>query len=99
MVLNIVLCYQVEYIEFWCVYFVDGVSLCCFEFSFYWLNLVFEEINCKFKKNLDMFWEVMNIEDMLVVLQIFENLKLGVLLEVVYGRNELGLVYYYIVIG
>jgi len=92
---NIVLCHQVDHIELWRVYPVDGASSCRFELSLYWPNPISDETNRKAQKNLDLLWNVTNTEDMPIAKQTFGNLKSGALPEIVYGKNEPGLVYYH----
>ncbi len=93
---NAVLTHQVDHVELWQVYPVDGApDRCRVTLNIYWPAPLDHEAQRKCQFNLDTIWGVTNDEDVPQALAIHKNLASGSLEEVVFGRNEPALIHYH----
>ena len=96
---NIVLTHQVDHIQFWRVYPIEGADECRIEFSLYWPKPMDEEALRKSEFNVNVLWDVITQEDMPQSLATHQNLKGGALDALYFGRNEPGLSHYHGIIA
>ena len=92
---NVLLTHQVDHIQFWRVYPLDGASRCRVELNLFWPLPMDEEAERKARLNVDLVWQVTTDEDFPQSLAIHRNLASGVLPELVFGSNEPALIYYH----
>lgn len=92
---NVLLTHQVDHIQFWTAYPVDGANRCRIELNVFWPTPMDEEAERKANLNVDLVWQVTTDEDFPQSVSIHGNLVSGVLPEVVFGRNEPALIYYH----
>ena len=92
---NVLLTHQVDHIQFWRVYPLDGASRCRVELNLFWPLPMDEEAERKAKLNVDLVWQVTTDEDFPQSLAIHRNLASGVLPDLVFGSNEPALIYYH----
>jgi phenylpropionate dioxygenase-like ring-hydroxylating dioxygenase large terminal subunit len=93
---NIVLTHQVDHVQLWQVYPLDGAAdRCRIHFSLYWPAPMDDEARRKSQRNVDLIWDVVTGEDFPQSLAIHENLRSGNIAELVFGRNEPALIHYH----
>ena len=92
---NVLLTHQVDHIQFWRVYPVDGASSCRVELNVFWPEPLDAEAERKANLNVDLVWQVTTDEDFPQSVNIHQNLASGALKELVFGRNEPALIYYH----
>ncbi|MEM7565509.1 MAG: SRPBCC family protein, partial [Pseudomonadota bacterium] len=93
---NIVLVYQVDHVELWQFYPVDGAAdRCRALLSLYWPAPMDDEAKRKAQFNLDVIWQVTTEEDIPQSLAIHNNLASGAIKDLVFGRNEPALIHYH----
>ena len=92
---NVLLTHQVEHIQFWCVYPVDGADRCRIELNVFWPKPMNEEAWRKARLNVDLVWDVVTGEDLPQSVAIHNNLASGAIPELIFGRNEPALIYYH----
>ncbi|HEX7035059.1 MAG TPA: aromatic ring-hydroxylating dioxygenase subunit alpha [Pseudomonadales bacterium] len=93
---NVVLTHQVDHIQFWQMYPIDGApDRCSIHFSLYWPAPMDEEAERKSQFNIDVIWNVTTEEDFPQSLAIQRNLASGAVPELVFGRNEPALIHYH----
>jgi phenylpropionate dioxygenase-like ring-hydroxylating dioxygenase large terminal subunit len=93
---NIVLTHQVDHIQLWQIYPVDGdPNRCRVSFSLYWPAPLDEAARKKSQFNIDVLWQVTNEEDFPQSVNIHRNLASGAIPELVFGRNEPSLIHYH----
>ncbi len=96
---NVLLTHQVDHIQFWRVYPLDGAQRCLVELNVFWPNPadkpMDEEAWRKAKLNVDLVWQVTTDEDFPQSVNIHKNLASGVLPDLVFGKNEPALIRYH----
>ena len=92
---NVLLTHQVDHIQFWTVYPVDGAQRCRVELNVFWPKPMDEETWRKGRLNLDLVWQVTTEEDFPQSVAIHHNLASGLLPELIFGRNEPALIQYH----
>ena len=92
---NVLLTHQVDHIQFWTVYPVNGAERCRVELNVFWPNPMDEEAERKARLNVDLVWQVTTEEDFPQSVAIHRNLASGALSSLVFGKNEPGLIYYH----
>ena len=92
---NVLLTHQVDHIQFWHVYPVDGANRCRIELSVFWPMPMDEEAWRKARLNVDLVWDVVTGEDLPQSVAIHSNLASGAVPELIFGRNEPALIYYH----
>ena len=92
---NVLLTHQVDHIQFWRVYPVDGASHCHVELNVFWPTPMDAEAERKANLNIDLVWQVTTEEDFPQSVNIHKNLANGTPTELVFGQNEPGLIYYH----
>lgn len=92
---NVLLTHQVDHIQFWRVYPLDGADRCRVELNVFWPEPMDEEAERKANLNVDLVWQVTTDEDFPQSVNIHQNLVSGALEELVFGQNEPGLIYYH----
>lgn len=92
---NVLLTHQVDHIQFWRTYPIDGPDRCHVELNVFWPKPMDEEAERKAHLNVDLVWQVTTDEDFPQSVAIHKNLANGDLPELVFGRNEPGLIYYH----
>jgi phenylpropionate dioxygenase-like ring-hydroxylating dioxygenase large terminal subunit len=93
---NIVLTHQVDHIQLWQVYPVNGAAdRCRINLSLYWPSPMDAEAERKSRFNIDVLWKVTSEEDFPQSLAIHRNLASGAMPELVFGRNEPALIHYH----
>ena len=92
---NVLLTHQVDHIQFWTAYPVDGANRCRIELNVFWPNPMDDEAEHKAKLNVDLVWQVTTDEDFPQSVAIHRNLMSGALPNLVFGRNEPALIYYH----
>ena len=92
---NTLLTHQVDHIQFWNVYPVDGANRCRIELSVFWPMPMDEEAWRKARLNVDLVWDVVTGEDLPQSVAIHSNLASGAVPELIFGRNEPALIYYH----
>lgn len=93
---NVVLTHQVDHLQLWRVYPVNGRSdRCEIHFSLYWPAPLDDEARRKSQFNVDVIWQVTTEEDMPQSLAMHRNLASGALPELLFGRNEPALIHYH----
>ena len=92
---NVLLTHQVDHIQFWTVYPVNGAHHCRIELNVFWPKPMDEEAERKARLNVDLVWQVTTDEDFPQSVAIHNNLVSGALPNLIFGRNEPGLVYYH----
>ena len=93
---NVLLTHQVDHIQFWRVYPLDGAQRCRIELNVFWPKPMDEEAWRKGRLNVDLVWEVSTKEDFPQSVSIHSNLVSGKVPELVFGRNEPGLIQYHL---
>jgi len=96
---NAMLTHQVDHIQFWRVYPLDGAQRCLVELNVFWPNPadkpMDEEAWRKARLNVDLVWQVTTDEDFPQSVNIHKNLASGVLPDLVFGKNEPALIRYH----
>lgn len=93
---NVVLTHQVDHIQLWQMYPLDGApDRCSIQFGLYWPAPLDEEGQRKSQFNVDVIWKVTTEEDFPQSLAIQRNLASGAVPELVFGRNEPALIHYH----
>ena len=92
---NVLLTHQVDHIQFWTVYPVDGANRCRIELNVFWPKPMDEEDKRKAKLNVDLVWQVTTEEDFPQSVAIHRNLMSGAIPDIVFGQNEPALIYYH----
>lgn len=92
---NVLITHQVDHIQFWTAYPVDGANRCRVELNVFWPTPMDEDAERKANLNVDLVWQVTTDEDFPQSVSIHSNLISGVLPEIVFGRNEPALIYYH----
>ena len=92
---NVLLTHQVDHIQFWTVYPVDGAHNCRVELRLFWPKPMDDEARHKAELNVDLVWDVTTKEDFPQSVAIHRSLASGALPHLVFGRNEPGLIYYH----
>lgn len=92
---NVLLTHQVDHIQFWRTYPVDGANRCRIELNVFWPKPMDEEAQRKANLNVDLVWDVTTKEDFPQSVAIHGNLVSGKLPDLVFGRNEPALIYYH----
>ena len=92
---NTMLTYQVDHIQFWRAYPVDGANRCRVELNLFWPTPMDEAAERKAHLNVDLVWDVITKEDFPQSVAIHRNLASGDVPELVFGRNEPALIYYH----
>lgn len=93
---NAVLTHQVDHIQLWQVFPVEGArDHCRIQLSLYWPEPLDAEGERKSQFNLDVIWQVTTEEDFPQSLAIHANLTSGSVPELVFGRNEPALIHYH----
>ncbi len=92
---NVLLTHQVDHIQFWRVYPLDGADRCRIELNVFWPEPVDEEAQRKANLNVDLVWNVVTEEDFPQGVAIHRNLVSGALPGLIFGRNEPALIYYH----
>ena len=92
---NVLLTHQVDHIQFWTVYPVDGANRCRVELNVFWPNPMDEDAERKAKLNVDLVWQVTTDEDFPQSVSIHSNLVSGALPNLIFGRNEPALISYH----
>lgn len=92
---NALLTHQVDHIQFWRTYPVDGANRCRIELNVFWPKPMDEEAERKAHLNVDLVWQVTTDEDFPQSVAIHRNLANGDLPELIFGRNEPALIYYH----
>jgi len=92
---NVLLTHQVDHIQFWRVYPVNGASACRIELNVLWPKPMDDEAWRKAKLNVDLVWQVTTEEDFPQSVAIHGNLASGRLPELIFGANEPALIYYH----
>lgn len=92
---NVLLTHQVDHIQFWTAYPVDGASRCRIELNVFWPKPMGEEAERRANLNVDLVWDVTTKEDFPQSVGIHRNLANGTLPNLVFGRNEPALIYYH----
>ena len=92
---NAMLTHQVDHIQFWRVYPVDGANRCRIELNVFWPKPMDEEAERKARLNVDLVWDVTTQEDFPQSVAIHRNLASGAVPDLVFGRNEPALIYYH----
>jgi phenylpropionate dioxygenase-like ring-hydroxylating dioxygenase large terminal subunit len=93
---NALLSYQVDHVEFWQIY-PSGrdPGRCRVQLNLYWPAPLDDEARAKAEFNLELLWKVLTTEDFPQSDHIHANLASGAASEVVFGRNEPGLVWFH----
>ncbi len=93
---NALLSYQVDHVQFWQIY-PSGrdPGRCRVQFHLYWPPPIDDEARRKAEFNLDLLWKVTTTEDFPQSDRIHANLASGAIRELVFGRNEPGLVWFH----
>ena len=92
---NVLLTHQVDHIQFWTAYPVDGANRCRIELNVFWPNPMDDEAERKAKLNVDLVWQVTTEEDFPQSVAIHRNLISGALPHLIFGQNEPALIYYH----
>ena len=92
---NVLLTHQVDHIQFWRAYPVDGANRCRVELNVFWPKPLDAEAERKANLNVDLVWQVTTEEDFPQSVAIHRNLRSGTLPELVFGQNEPALIYYH----
>ena len=92
---NVLLTHQVDHIQFWTVYPVEGANRCRVELNVFWPNPMDEDAERKAKLNVDLVWQVTTDEDFPQSVSIHSNLVSGALPNLIFGRNEPALISYH----
>lgn len=92
---NVLLTHQVDHIQFWRVYPLDGAQRCRIELNLFWPMPMDEEAWRKARLNVDLVWQVSTEEDFPQSVSIHQNLVDGSVPELIFGRNEPGLIHYH----
>lgn len=92
---NAMLTYQVDHVQFWRTYPIDGANRCRIELSLFWPKPMDEEAQRKARLNVDLVWDVTTQEDFPQSVAIHRNLASGAVPDLVFGRNEPALIYYH----
>lgn len=92
---NVLLTHQVDHIQFWTAYPVEGANRCRIELNVFWPGAMDEEAERKANLNVDLVWQVTTDEDFPQSVSIHGNLESNALPEIVFGRNEPALIYYH----
>lgn len=92
---NVLLTHQVDHIQFWRAYPVDGANRCRVELNVFWPKPMDEDDERKANLNVDLVWKVTTEEDFPQSVAIHRNLASGALPELVFGQNEPALIYYH----
>lgn len=92
---NVLLTHQVDHIQFWTVYPVEGANRCRVELNVFWPNPMDEDAKRKAKLNVDLVWQVTTDEDFPQSVSIHSNLVSGALPNLIFGRNEPALISYH----
>lgn len=92
---NVLLTHQVDHIQFWRVYPVDGAQRCRIELNVFWPKPMDDESWRKGRLNVDLVWQVTTEEDFPQSVAIHHNLASGKLPELLFGRNEPALIRYH----
>lgn len=92
---NVLLTHQVDHIQFWRVYPLDGAQRCRVELNVFWPGAMDEEAWRKARLNVDLVWQVTTEEDFPQSVAIHRNLASGALPDLVFGRNEPALIRYH----
>ncbi len=92
---NVLLTHQVDHIQFWRVYPVDGADRCLVELNVFWPGPLDDDAERKAHLNVDLVWDVTTKEDFPQSVSIHSNLASGALPDLVFGRNEPALIYYH----
>ena len=92
---NVLLTHQVDHIQYWNVYPVDGANRCRIELNVFWPKPMDDEAWRKARLNVDLVWDVVTQEDLTQSVAIHSNLLGGAVPELIFGRNEPALIYYH----
>ena len=92
---NVLLTHQVDHIQFWRVYPLDGAQRCRIELNVFWPKPMDDEAWRKARLNVDLVWQVTVDEDFPQSVSIHSNLTNGSMPELVFGQNEPGLIQYH----
>ena len=92
---NAMLTYQVDHVQFWRTYPIDGANRCRIELSLFWPKPMDAEAQRKARLNVDLVWDVTTQEDFPQSVAIHRNLASGAVPDLVFGRNEPALIYYH----
>ena len=92
---NVLLTHQVDHIQFWHAYPLDGANRCRVELNVFWPKPMDEDAQRKADLNVDLVWKVTTEEDFPQSVAIHRNLASGALPELVFGQNEPALIYYH----
>ena len=92
---NVLLTHQVDHIQFWRAYPIDGANRCRVELNVFWPEPLDAEAERKANLNVDLVWQVTTEEDFPQSVAIHRNLRSGALPELVFGQNEPALIYYH----
>lgn len=92
---NVLLTHQVDHIQFWRAYPVDGADRCRIELNVFWPKPMDDDAKRKADLNVDLVWQVTTDEDFPQSVAIHRNLASGALPDLVFGRNEPALIYYH----
>ncbi len=92
---NVLITHQVDHIQFWTAYPVDGANRCRIQLNVFWPQPMDEEAWRKARLNVDLVWDVVTGEDLPQSVAIHNNLASGDLPELIFGRNEPALIYYH----
>ena len=90
---NAMLTHQVDHIQFWRAYPVDGATRCRVELNVFWPKPMDEEAERKAHRNVDLVWDVTTKADFPQSVAIHRHLASGDVPDLVVGRNEPGLLY------
>jgi len=93
---NVLLTHQVDHIQFWRVYPLDGAQRCRIELNVFWPKPMDDEAWRKARLNVDLVWQVTVDEDFPQSVSIHSNLTNGSMPELVFGQNEPGLIQYHL---
>jgi len=93
---NVLLTHQVDHIQFWRVYPLDGAQRCRIELNVFWPKPMDDEAWRKARLNVDLVWQVSTEEDFPQSVSIHSNLISGMVPELVFGQNEPGLIQYHL---
>ena len=93
---NALLSHQVDHVQFWQFHpIARDPGRCRVEMHLYWRQPIDEEARRKAEFNLDLLWNVTTTEDFPQSDKIHANLASGAIRELVFGRNEPGLIWYH----
>jgi len=92
---NVLLTHQVDHIQFWTAYPIDGAQRCRIELNVFWPGDMDDEAWKKARLNVDLVWQVTTDEDFPQSVAIHKNLAGGKLPDLVFGKNEPALIKYH----